>query len=276
MKRVDPKVYDEHYYLDLCLGSDQFKKTNGAVIHDRLQNLLSKVTFNSKMKVLDVGCGRGDVALFVAQKVKETVGIDYSKAGIAIAKRIQKKAPASISRKIKFFEMDIKTLNFPDNYFDVIICIDVIEHLYKDETEIALQELSRVLKKNGVLFIHTGPNKLLYDYVYPWFIWPMNQVITRIDQLIKGKTYQPLPKQPRTQAELEQHVNEPTYFYLQDLFKRHHFSGEIEMEVGFRKEGWGLRTHLYNFFVTLYPVSNIFLLKIFFSWIFIAYLRSTK
>jgi ubiquinone/menaquinone biosynthesis C-methylase UbiE len=148
--------------------------------------------------------------------------------------------------------------------------------LYPEEAEQAIKQLKRVLKPNGTLLLHTGPNKILYDYVYPLWIYPVNRLLTTIDQLIKGTTYQAFHKQPRTKAELEQHVNEPTYFYLKDLLKQYGFEGALAMEVGFLKEGTGIRTRIYNFITTFYPLSKLFPFSIAFSWIFVGYLKNLK
>jgi SAM-dependent methyltransferase len=169
--------------------------------------------------------------------------------------------------------MNAKKLKFPDEYFDVIICIDVFEHLYKDELEIAMQEITRVLKKGGLLFIHVGPNKTLYDFTYKYYTLPINRILTYIDKKIKNTEYDPLPTDPRTQHEKEQHVNEPTFFYLWNLFRKYGFQGEIQTEIGFIKETKGPKTAVYNFLIALYPLSKIFPLNTLFSWAYICLMR---
>jgi len=276
IKSVPSSVYTKEYYLQVCLGSEQFKKSQGKMLHPRVMYLLSKIPLPPNACVLDVGCGRGDLVLYLAKFVKKAIGIDYSSDGIALAEGIRKKAPKSIQQKTAFYVMNIKKLQFPDNSIDVVICIDVLEHLYKPEVEIALREISRVLKKDGVFFFHTGPNKILEDFTYPFYIHPVNKLLTNIDQYLKRVTYDPLPNDPRTEHQKEQHVNEPTYFYIHNVMKRHGFLGKIEMEVGFVKEGSGLRTRLYNFFTTLYPLSRFFPLNILFGWVFVGVLRNQK
>lgn len=276
MKSVPSSVYTTDYYLKVCLGSEQFKKSQGQTLHPRVQYLLSKIPLSPNDCVLDVGCGRGDLVLHLAKTVKKAIGIDYSSDGIALAEDIRKKAPKLIQQKTAFHVMNIKKLHFPDNSIDVVICIDVLEHLYKPEVEIALREISRVLKKDGVFFFHTGPNKILEDVTYPLYIRPMNHVLTRIDQYIKDVSYATLPHDPRSKHQKEQHVNEPTYFYIQNIMKKHGFAGKIETEVGFVKEGSGPRTSLYNFVTTLYPLSRFFPLNVLFGWVFIGVLRNKK
>ncbi len=276
MKSVPSSVYTKEYYLRVCLGSEQFRKNRGRTLHPRVKYLLSKVPLSSNDCVLDVGCGRGDLVLYLAKIVKKVIGIDYSSDGIALAEGIRKKAPKSIQQKTTFHVMNIQKLQFPDNSIDVVMCIDVLEHLYKPEVEIALQEISRVLKKNGVFFFHTGPNKILEDFTYPLYILPINRLVTNIDQFVKNVRYLPLPNDPRSEHQKEQHVNEPTYFYIHNAMRKHGFVGKIEMEVGFVKKGTGLRTKFYNFVTTLYPLSRFFPLNLLFGWVFIGVLRNKK
>jgi predicted SAM-dependent methyltransferase len=54
-------------------------------------------------------------------------------------------------------DMDILSLNFPDNSFDVIICNHVLEHIPDDKT--AMKELFRVLKPGGVAFLQVPLDK---------------------------------------------------------------------------------------------------------------------
>jgi len=53
-----------------------------------------------------------------------------------------------------------KKLPFKKNSFDVVVMLDVVEHLHEWELEKALFEANRVLSKGGKLLVHTSPNKL--------------------------------------------------------------------------------------------------------------------
>jgi ubiquinone/menaquinone biosynthesis C-methylase UbiE len=276
MKSVDPQIYDKEYYETICLGSEEYKKSKGKTIHDRWKNLLKGLPVSNKTTILDVGCGRGDITLFLAQKAKLVVGVDYSKDGIALANKIKKNFPQAIQKKTQFKVMNVKKMDFKDNSFDIAICIDVIEHLYKDEVNEALSEIARILKKDGILFIHTGPNKILYDRTYKYYILPMNKFLTKIDQLVKRKKYASLPSDPRTPVEKEQHVNEPTYYYLRSVLKRYGFTGKINIVPGYVKPVTGIRSHFYNAIAVLYPLSKYYPLNIVFGWAFIGMFKNTK
>jgi hypothetical protein len=105
---------------------------------------------------------------------------------------------------------------------------------------------------------------------------PVNKTLTWIDKKIKGISYDSLPDNPRTKYEEEQHINEPTYFYLRKLFKEFRYEGHMHIDIGCLKEGTSLRTRLYNFAIALYPLSKLFPLNIFFGWAFICVMKNKK
>lgn len=99
-------------------------------------------------KILDAGCGPGAM-LPMLQKYGDVIGVDISDEALKHAKK-----------RGKVIKGDVTNLDFKDNTFDVVLCMDVLYHMWvKDEME-ALNELHRVLKKDGIL--------LLREPAYNW------------------------------------------------------------------------------------------------------------
>jgi ubiquinone/menaquinone biosynthesis C-methylase UbiE len=226
------------------------------------------------MRVLEIGCGRGDFALYLAKNVKSITGIDYSASAIRIAKGIQKKYPQKIQKKSNFFVMNATQLAFKDNSFDLILLIDTFDHLDSEEQIKLFKEITRVLKNGGKLYMRTCTNRYLLCYTYKYYTYPVNRLLTSIDKTIKRTHYDSLPIEPRPKE--EKHVIESTYIQIRRLFKQFHFEGTIRGEPGFSKEGNGLRTKLYNFVLTLSPLSKYFPLSIFFAYTFICNMQLHK
>lgn len=273
---VDPKIFNKKYYYDICLGSEEFKKSGGLMLHPKVKRMIDGLPITSSMSVLEIGCGRGDTAMYVAKKAKLVTATDYSKDAIAIAKNIKRKYPKNIQKKVVFKVMPASRLSFPDNSFDLILFIDTIEHLNKSEQEKTFKEMRRILKDDGIVFIRTCSNKILLSTTYPVYSYRMNILLTWIDKKMKGVLYDPLPKDPRTKDAKIQHINEADYFQLQRLFQKYSFAGQIKGETGLLKEGGGIRTKFYNFFIGFYPFSQYYPLNIFFASSFLCILRVHK
>jgi 2-polyprenyl-3-methyl-5-hydroxy-6-metoxy-1,4-benzoquinol methylase len=100
--------------------------------------------------VLDAGCGTGYGSEILARAgAKKVIGVDLADSVIAAARRSVESGP-------EFHVGDVRRLTFGDGHFDVVICFEMIEHV--EEQDSVLDELSRVLRKDGVLAI-SSPNK---------------------------------------------------------------------------------------------------------------------
>lgn len=276
MKKILSTIYDKNYYLNICLGSDEFKKSAGQALSKSVKKILSRLIISEEDTVLDLGCGRGDITLYLAKKAKKVIGIDYSKDAILLARSVQKKSSPTLQRKVNFMKMDVENLKFKENSIDIVVAIDIFEHLTKEQLEKVMKQIKFMLKPDGVLFIHTGTNRILYDYTYRFYIHPMNILLTTIDKVVFRKSYEPLPKDPRTHEEKIQHVNEPTYFYLKDLFSRYQFQGLIQTNIGYIKKTNSIKGFVYNFAITFHPLSKLFPLSTLFGWAFVCNMRNVK
>ena len=98
--------------------------------------------------ILDLGCGAGNNAVFLAQKGYNVTGVDLSDEMLARARN--KKSPA------KFLKMDMEELDFPSDTFDHIIAAYSLCYLPKTKVPACLEKLHDILKKDGLVFIKIG------------------------------------------------------------------------------------------------------------------------
>lgn len=116
---------------------------------------------NSGGRLLDVGCGGGSLAFKAKKEFNEVYGIDISPTRV---KQAQKKALQKFpnDNKLHFSTCNInKEINFPDNTFDAVTCIAVIEHIF--DPYFVISEINRVLKNDGI-FIAEVPNIAYLKY----------------------------------------------------------------------------------------------------------------
>lgn len=113
--------------------------------------------------LLDVGCAYGYYTRFYLNKCKKIYGIDPNEDFIRIAKE---KYP-----RVEFKVASAENLPFKENYFDVVLLNDVLEHVENEEK--TLNEVYRVVKEKGVIIL-TVPHKGLLRFMdvdnYSWFV----------------------------------------------------------------------------------------------------------
>ena len=111
-----------------------------------------------KIKILDIGCGGGLLSEPMSKLGADVVGIDASKNNIKIAELHAKKS----NLKIRYYCTSPEKFK-TDTKFDVILNMEIIEHV--NDVDFYLKSCSRLLKKNGIMFVATL-NKTLKSYLF--------------------------------------------------------------------------------------------------------------
>jgi len=130
--------------------------TNDEMYYEHLNRYVSLEDQISGKIVLDAACGVGYGTNILADSATKVYGIDIDKESISYA---QKKY---FSDNITFEVASVTKLPYEDNYFDVVVSFETIEHLSRKDQEKFLAEIKRVLKEDGRLIIST-PDKTEYS-----------------------------------------------------------------------------------------------------------------
>jgi len=133
---VDNKLMDEIYKLE---KENWWFKGRKELIFQ----LFDKIKIG-KLKILDVGCGSGTIMEMLKQ-FGELSGMDISIESVKYVKSLGFKAVKADAQK---------KLPFKNSFFDVVLMLDILEHLKDDEE--AIREIYRILKPKGY-FILTVP-----------------------------------------------------------------------------------------------------------------------
>lgn len=104
----------------------------------------------SNLNILDLGCGNAKNSKYIAEQGdnNKIVGIDISETALKYAKELVPEG--------QFIKQSIgTTLPFADSSFDIILDVTSSNSLSETERGVYLNEIKRVLKSNGYLFIRT-------------------------------------------------------------------------------------------------------------------------
>lgn len=110
------------------------------------------LTLTAGMRVLDVGCGEGRHTLSAWLRAPvHAVGVDLSSKDLATARSRQAEfqPAAEPNRSLTFIEASALDLPFADASFDLLICSEVLEHIFDHRG--VINELERVLRPGGTL-----------------------------------------------------------------------------------------------------------------------------
>lgn len=170
-------------------------------------------------KVLDIGCGTGDLTINLAQLAEDgtsITGLDYSLPMLELAQ--QKAARAEVSKKVHFVHGDVASLPFPDGHFDCVGISFAFRNLtYKNPLRLPhLSEVWRVLKPGGryVIVESSQPGNRVIRTLFHLY---MRAIAVPVGILLSG--------------------NRSAYHYLAESMSRFYSPKEVRemlLAVGFR------------------------------------------
>lgn len=100
-------------------------------------------------RVLDVGCGPGNVAKMLAEPDKE-----FEVLGIDLSSEMIKRARVNvISPRVQFLVRDIRDMGLEGKEYDAVIASFCLPHLTNEEAEKLIKDVSMVLVKGGFLYL---------------------------------------------------------------------------------------------------------------------------
>ncbi len=106
------------------------------IIIERLGDLHGK-------KVLELGCGAGEAAVYFAKKGANVTATDISTGMLRVLEKVAKRHGTSVTTK----QTASDHLDFPDESFDIVYAANLLHHVEIDST---LAEVERVLKPGAV------------------------------------------------------------------------------------------------------------------------------
>jgi SAM-dependent methyltransferase len=119
-------------------------------IEPEIPKLTELLTRDPASKLLDFGCGAGRHTVYFAKKGFQVYGFDKSAAAVEQAK--QTLARGNLHADLRAWDMT-HPLPYEDSFFDVVIATRVIHHTYSENIRKIAEEINRVLRIGGYLFL---------------------------------------------------------------------------------------------------------------------------
>ena len=166
-----PNVINNEFYDQLAF--DWYRRWDHPIALLRQENQSKVSWILEKLKdsqaeglqsILDVGCGAGLVANQMAKAGYQVTGVDLSSESLQVACEFDE------TSAVKYLRADALDLPFGEQSFDVVLCLDFLEHI--ENPQAALSEIDRVLKPGGWFFYHTfQKNWLSYLFAVKALDW---------------------------------------------------------------------------------------------------------
>ena len=129
-----------------------------------IERIEQRMKSPANVKILDVGCGAGFLSNAIAKKGYSVTGLDLSEESLKVARKYDE------TGSVQYVGANAYSLPFPDASFEVVTCMDFLEHV--DQPEVVVKEVARVLKPGGLFFFHTfNRNWLAYLVVIKLVEW---------------------------------------------------------------------------------------------------------
>jgi ubiquinone/menaquinone biosynthesis C-methylase UbiE len=129
--------------IDDYESEPHWRPENIKKVSDRMQ----KIYPIARESALDVGAGTGFLTRHLVKDFKRVNAIDITPAMLA-------KIPQYDNLEVQICQ--VEDMPFPDETFDFVCAYSFLHHLY--DPNVALKEMIRVLKPNGVLYVDLEPN----------------------------------------------------------------------------------------------------------------------
>ncbi len=152
MRKQQQIWLEEHTNPDLLPSLAKIEPGSGVVAFaDFLKTKHADLTAK---KIIDIGCGKGRNAIFLAQKSLDVYAIDYIQPALDIAREIAEEQ--NVSKNIHFLQAAIdEGWPFEDNFFDYAVdCFSSIDIETKTGREIYRDEMLRTLRPGGYAMVN--------------------------------------------------------------------------------------------------------------------------
>jgi len=148
---------DKHWQYSCAYWPDEpgeGGRTLGEAQTAKLAHIASKLSLKSGQSVLDIGCGWGGMAIYLARHHDVRVtGITLSEEQAALAR--ERVTKAGLADRISIELVDYRDLAEAGPRFDRIVSVGMFEHVGRAQFETFFEACANLLEDDGVMLLHT-------------------------------------------------------------------------------------------------------------------------
>lgn len=144
----EDRQYTMAYYREPGISLEQAQLDKKALIAAKLYLQPGK---SRGMRVLDIGCGWGGLALYLHKHYDvDVLGVALAPDQIAFCRERAEKA--GVADRVKFELLDYREV---EGEFDRIVSVGMLEHVGKPQFPVFYRQTAKLLKRDGVMLLHT-------------------------------------------------------------------------------------------------------------------------
>ena len=143
----------EHMQYSCAYWDDGVETLTGAQ-EAKLAHIAAKLALAPGHEVLDIGCGWGGMAIYLARRMNLRVtGITLSEEQLGLARTRAKRA--GVSEQVNFELVDYRDLAARGKRYDRILSVGMFEHVGRPQFETFFRCCANMLADDGVMLLHT-------------------------------------------------------------------------------------------------------------------------
>jgi len=176
------RQYSCAYFTDPAVSLEQAQR-------DKKAHIAAKLALAPGMKLLDIGCGWGGMALYLHEKTgAEVLGVTLSEEQLKVARK--RAADKGVADKVRFELIDYRAI---EGQFDRIVSVGMFEHVGTPHYRTFFRKCRALLKPDGVMLLHTigrcgGPgvtDDFTAKYIFPGGYIPALSEIVRVTEKLR-------------------------------------------------------------------------------------------
>jgi len=147
--------YSREYFLGRCGGFAEFKAEGGKVLDAIRRVAFALVAPQPGERVMDLGCGRGELCCAMAEAGAISIGVDFSRDALAMARETAQR----LGQPLLLVRARAEAMPFRAASVDAVLATDIVEHLPDRDLRGAMREVHDLLKPGGRFVVHTAPTR---------------------------------------------------------------------------------------------------------------------